>query len=185
MVSTNNFKTGMTIEYEGNIYQVIEFQHVNPGKGAAFVRTRLKNLRTGSTIDHTFKSDEKMPQAMIDKITMQYLYDDGDALAFMDMETFIQMDIPKERLVDEISYLVEGMNVIVIKYQEELLGVLLPDKVTLKVIQTPPGVKGNTAANATKDAILETKLVVQVPLFVNEGDSIIVNTNDGKYNSRA
>lgn len=185
MVSSNSFKTGMTIEYDGSIFQVLEFQHVKPGKGAAFVRTRLKNLRTGSTIDYTFKSDEKMPQAMIDKITMQYLYDDGDALAFMDMETYIQMDIPKERLVDEINYLVEGMSVVVIKYQEELLGVSLPEKVTLKVVQTPPGVKGNTAANATKDAVLETNLVVQVPLFINEGDSIVVNTNDGKYNSRA
>lgn len=185
MVSSNEFKTGLTIEYEGNIYSVLEFQHVKPGKGAAFVRSKLKNLRTGATIDYTFKSDEKMKQAMIEKKPMQYLYDAGDSLAFMDMETYVQLDIPSDRLVQEKNFLIEGMSVIIIDYEGEILGIQLPEKVTLEVTETAPGVKGNTAANATKEAIVETGYRVLVPLFVNTGDKIIINTFDGKYSSRA
>jgi elongation factor P len=185
MVSSNDFKTGMTIEYKGNIYQVMEFQHVKPGKGQAFVRTRLKNLRTGAITDFSFGSDEKMAKAVIEKKKMQYLYDDGSHMAFMDMETFVQIDIPSENLQYEKNFLIEGESVTVIDYMGEILGVQLPEKVTLEVIETAPGVKGNTAANATKDAVVETGFHVNVPLFINVGDKIIISTFDGKYNSRA
>jgi elongation factor P len=185
MVTSNEFKTGMTVEYEGNIYQVMEFQHVKPGKGQAFVRTRLKNLRTGAIIDYSFRSDEKMPKAIIEKKKMQYLYDDGTSMAFMDMETYEQIDLPSERLEYEKNFLIEGESVTIIDYQGEILGVQLPEKVVLEVVETAPGVKGNTAANATKDAVLETGFHVAVPLFINVGDKIIVNTFDGKYDSRA
>lgn len=185
MVSSNDFKTGMTIEYDGNIFQILEFQHVKPGKGQAFVRSRLKNLRTGAVIDYTFRADEKMPRAIIEKKKMQYLYDDGSSMAFMDMETYEQLDIPSENLSYEKNFLLEGESVTIVEYQGEILGVMLPEKVSLEVTETAPGVKGNTAANATKDAVLETGFHIQVPLFVNVGDKIIVNTLTGKYDSRA
>lgn len=185
MVSSNEFKTGMTIEYEGNIYQVIEFQHVKPGKGQAFVRTRLKNLRTGATTDFSFRADEKMAKAIIEKKKMQYLYDDGSSMAFMDMETYIQIDLPSDNLTYERNFLIEGESVTIIEFQGEILGVQIPEKVVLEVTETAPGVKGNTAANATKDAVVETGFHVSVPLFINVGDKIIVNTFDGKYDSRA
>ncbi|MBP6885165.1 MAG: elongation factor P [Bacilli bacterium] len=185
MVSSNNFKTGMTIEYKGDIFQILEFQHVKPGKGAAFVRSRLKNLRTGAIIDYTFKSDERMATAQIDKKDMQYSYSSGEYLVFMDTETWEQLEIPQERMTNELYYIKEGDKVTIIMFQHEILGIQLPDKVTLEVIQTPPGVRGDTAANATKEATLETGLVIQVPLFVNEGDKVIVSTVDGKYSSRA
>lgn len=185
MVSSNDFKTGMTVEYDGNIYQVMEFQHVKPGKGQAFVRTKLKNLRSGAITEFSFRADEKMAKAIIEKKKMQYLYDDGLNMAFMDMETYEQIDIPSDNLKYEKNFLLEGESVTIIDYQGEILGVQLPEKVALEVVETAPGVKGNTAANATKTAVLETGFNIQVPLFVNEGDKIIVNTNDGKYDSRA
>ncbi len=185
MVTSNEFKTGMTVEYEGNIYQVMEFQHVKPGKGQAFVRTRLKNLRTGAITDFSFRADEKMAKAIIEKKVMQYLYDDGMHLAFMDMETYEQIEIPAANLESEKNYLLEGSTVTMVEFQGEILGVMLPEKVTLEVTETTPGVRGNTAANATKEAVLETGLRVLVPLFINEGDKIIVNTSTGRYDSRA
>ena len=185
MVTSNEFKTGMTIEYDGILYVVMEFQHVKPGKGQAFVRTRLKNLRTGAIIDYSFKSDEKMPKAAVEKKKMQYLYDDGTSMAFMDMESYVQIDLPSESLKYEKSFLVEGESVTIIDYNGEILGVQLPEKVVLEVVETAPGVIGNTAANATKDAVFETGLHVAVPLFINVGDKIIVNTFEGKYDSRA
>lgn len=185
MVSSNEFKTGLTIEYEDNIYQVIEFQHVKPGKGQAFVRTKMRNLRSGATIDHTFSAGEKMKKANIEKKKNQYLYNAGDTYAFMDMETFEQLDFPKERLEFEKNFLLEGMEVTIISFQEEILGINLPEKVTLKVVDCAPGVKGNTAANATKEAIVETGYRVLVPLFIENDDLIVISTLDGKYNSRA
>jgi len=185
MVSSNEFKTGLTIEYEGNIYQVQEFQHVKPGKGQAFVRTKLKNLRTGTTTEYSFSAGEKMKKAIIEKKKMQYLYNDGNSLSFMDMETYVQIDIPNENLENERNFLIEGESVTIIDYNGEILGVMLPEKVTLEVTDTAPGVKGNTAANATKDAVVETGYHVSVPLFINVGDKIIIGTYDGKYNSRA
>lgn len=185
MVSSNDFKTGMTIEYDGNIFQILEFQHVKPGKGQAYVRTKLRNLRTGANIDYTFSAGEKMEQAMIEKRKMQYLYSTGEAYSFMDMDTFEQIDIPAERLEYEKAFMLEGMEVTIVVFQGEILGVNLPEKVVLEVTECAPGVKGNTAANATKDAILETGHRILVPLFVEQGDKIIVSTIDGKYHSRA
>lgn len=185
MVSSNDFKTGMTIEYQGNLYLVMEFQHVKPGKGQAFVRSKLKNLRTGAIIEYTFGADEKMVRAALDKKKMQYLYDDGNMMAFMDMDTYMQVDIPSANLEYEKNFLIEGESVTVIEYQGEIIGIQLPEKVVLEVVETAPGVRGNTAANATKDAVVETGFHVTVPLFVNVGDKIIINTNDGKYCSRA
>ena len=185
MISTSDFKTGMTIEYEGNVYQIIDFQHVKPGKGQAFVRTRLKNLRTGSTTDFSFSAGAKMEQAMIEKRKMQYLYSSGDFFTFMDMESYEQLDLEAGRLEYEKNFMIEGMEVTLIDYQGEILGVNLPEKMTLEVIESDPNVKGNTAANATKDAVLETGYKIQVPMFVEAGDKVIVSTIDGKYNSRA
>lgn len=185
MINTNEFKNGMTIEYQNNIYQIIEFQHVKPGKGQAFVRSKLRNLRTGAVIDHTFNAGEKMEQANIEKRKMQYLYSTVDQYSFMDMETYEQLDLPAERLEYEKNFMLEGMEVVIITFENEILGVNLPEKVTLEVVQSDPGIKGNTAANATKNAVLETGYEIQVPLFVNRGDKVIVSTIDGKYNSRA
>lgn len=185
MITTSDFKTGMTIEYQNSIFSIIEFQHVKPGKGQAFVRTKLRNLRTNSVTDVTFNAGEKMEQAMIEKKKMQYLYNASDTYSFMDMETYEQLDLPGDRLEYEKSFMKEGMEVIVIDYKSEVLGIQLPEKMALEVVECDPGVKGNTAANATKDAILETGHKVLVPLFVNTGDKIIVSTIDGKYSSRA
>lgn len=185
MISTSDFKTGMTIEYQGNIYQIIEFQHVKPGKGAAFVRTKLRNLRSGSITDFSFSAGEKMEQAMIEKKKMQYLYNSGGMYTFMDMESYEQIELAKDRLTYELNFLIEGMEVVIVDFQGEILGINLPEKVVLEVVECAPGVKGNTAANATKDAVLETGHRLLVPLFVNEGDKIIVSTFDGKYSSRA
>jgi elongation factor P len=185
MISSNEFKTGMTIEYEGNLYQVIEFQHVKPGKGQAFVRTKLRNLRTGSVTDYSFNAGEKVEKAHIDKRVMQFVYSTGDAFAFMDMETFEQVEISTEQLKWEMNFLYEGMEVNLTVYNGEILGIGLPDKVVLEIVQSDPAVKGNTATNATKDATLQTGYVIQVPMFIEAGEKVIVTTSDGKYSSRA
>lgn len=184
MVSTNDLKNGMTIVFENNIYQVLEFMHVKPGKGHAFVTSKLRNLRTGSVIDKTFNAGVKLEKATIDKKDMQYIYF-ADNYVFMDSETYEQIEIAKEQIADEAKYIKEGMTVTVIFYGTEILGVSLPDKVTLSVTKCDPAVKGDTKTNALKDAELETGLVVKVPMFVNEGDSIVVSTVTGKYDSRA
>ncbi|HKM29448.1 MAG TPA: elongation factor P [Bacilli bacterium] len=185
MISSNEFKTGMTIEYEEKIYQILEFQHVKPGKGQAYVRTKLKNMRTGATTDIAIASGIKIKKANIEKKTMQYIYDGMESLAFMDMESFIQVDIPAERLTYEKSFLKEGTEVTIIDFQGEILGVMLPEKVVLEVTECDPNVKGNTVSNAMKGATVETGYSLQVPLFIEVGDKIIIGTNDGKYNSRA
>ena len=176
MISTNDFKTGMTIDYEGNLFQVIEFQHVKPGKGQAFVRSKLRNLRTGAVIDNTFNAGEKVKRAHIEKSTMQFLYS-------MD-ETYEQLEIPVAQLDYEKNFLVEGMEVKINTFNSEILGVEVPEKVTLEVVECEPGVKGNTASNATKSATVSTGYSLQVPLFVEVGDKLIINTNDGRYVSR-
>jgi elongation factor P len=185
MITTSDFKTGVTIEYQGSIYQIMDFQHVKPGKGQAYVTTKLKNLRTGSTTIYNFQAGEKMPTAMIEKKKMQYIYKDSDLLTFMDQETFDQIEIPESRLEWETNFLMEGMEVIVIDYHGEVLGVSLKEKVELKVVDAPPAVSGNTAQNALKEVILETGFKVFAPMFINSGDVIIVNTLTGKYDSRA
>jgi len=184
MINVNDFKTGMTITYENALYQVMDFQHVKPGKGAAFVKAKLKNLRTGSIIEITFNSSMKVEQAHISKQKMQFLYVNGDAYNFMNMESYEQIDIDKSKILEESKYLKEGLEVDITFYEGEMLGIELPEKVDLKIVKTEPGVKGNTATNALKDAILETGHLVRVPLFINEGEVIIVSTKDGKYVSR-
>ncbi|ERJ13780.1 elongation factor P [Haloplasma contractile] len=185
MISSNDFKTGLTIEYDNSIYQVIQFQHVKPGKGQAFVRSKLRNLRTGAVIDKTFNAGEKMNRAHIDKLAMQYLYAMGDMHVFMNNETYEQIEIPESQIKHELQYILEGMEVQVMTYEKEILGVEIPEKVDLAVAQTEPGIKGNTASNATKNAVLETGINIQVPLFITEGEKVTVNTSEGKYVSRA
>ena len=181
MINTNDFKTGLTITYEGNLYQVLEFQHVKPGKGAAIVKTKLKNLRTGSIVEQTFNSGIKVPTAHVDKIKMQYLYNDGNMYSFMNMNTYEQVEIDKSQISNEVKFLKEGLEVILYFYENEMLGIELPEKIDFKIIQTEPAVKGNTATNATKDAIIETGYLVKVPLFIEQDEEIIVSTKDGKY----
>ena len=185
MVSSNDFKNGMTILYDGHIYKILEFMHVKPGKGGAFVRTKLRDLRNGGIVDITFNAAEKVERAIIDKITMQYLYDDGASLVFMDMETYEQIELTHALVENEMKFLVENMTVEIEKMGDEILGIILPDKVTLLVTKCDPAVKGDTKTNALKDAYVETGLLVKVPMFIEEGERIIISTETGKYSSRA
>ncbi len=185
MFNINDIKNGMTFTLDGQIYQVLEFLHVKPGKGPAFMKTKIKNLRTGATIERTFNTNVKLEKAIIEKREMQYLYASGDVYNFMNMETYEQIELTKEQLGDAVDYLKEGTNVQVTFYQGELLGVELPDKMELTVTSTEPAVKGNTTNNAMKDATVETGLLVKVPLFIEQGEVILVSTKDGKYVSRA
>lgn len=185
MISTNDFKTGQTILYEGNLYSVIEFLHVKPGKGGAFVRTKLRNLRTGSVTDVTFNAGTKVERAQIDKISMQYLYAEGNNHVFMNTETYEQIEIPNFQIEHELNFIYEGLSVEVMFYNNsEILGVLLPDKLALEVTETMPAVKGDTKGNALKDAVLQTGYMIKVPMFIEQGEKVIVNTNDGTYVSR-
>ena len=184
-ISTSDFRNGLTIEWDNNIWRIVEFQHVKPGKGGAFVRTKLKNLRTSAVLDKTFRAGEKMEEANIETKKMQYLYNDGSNYVFMDNQTYEQVEIPEERLGDTKNYLVENMNVSISFFGAETLGVEVPKNVVLTVSETEPGVKGNTASGGSKPATMETGLVVQVPFFVNAGDKLNINTQDGSYISRA
>lgn len=184
MISVNDFKTGLTIEVENDIWQVVDFQHVKPGKGAAFVRSKLKNLRNGHTQEKTFRAGEKVARAHIDNQKMQYLYESGDMYTFMNMETFEQIDLAASQIEYEINFLKENMEVNVISYQDEMIGVNLPKNVELTVVEADPGVKGNTVSGGSKSAVLETGLTVQVPMFINEGDQLVISTTEGKYVSR-
>lgn len=185
MLSVNDFKNGLTIEFDNNLWRVVEFQHVKPGKGGAFVRSKLKNLRTGANQEKTFRSTEKVERAIIDTKSMQYLYADGDNHVFMDTETYEQLELPAAQINDELKYLKENMQVSIMMYGSETLGVELPNTVDLAVAATEPGVRGDTSSGGTKPATLETGLVAQVPFFVNEGDLLTINTSDGSYISRA
>jgi len=185
MISVNDFKTGVTIEVDGGIWRVMEFQHVKPGKGAAFVRSKLRNLRTGSVTEKTFRAGEKVAKAQIDNKKMQYLYVNGDVHAFMDTETYDQIELPEKSIEYELKFLQENMEVQVIEFHGEVLGVELPNTVVLEVVATDPGIKGDTASGGTKPAVLSTGLSVQVPFFINEGDKLIINTTDSSYVSRA
>ncbi len=184
MVSSNEFKNGMTIIYEGNIYQILEFQHVKPGKGGAFVRTKLKNMRSGAIIDYTFNAGEKVEKAEIEKLKMQYIYESGNFYVFMDQETYEQIEIDKKQIKQEIPFISEGLIVDVLKLDQEILGVILPDKVSLLVTQCEPAVKGDTKTSATKDAIVETGHLIKVPLFIMQGEKVIINTQTGEYVQR-
>ena len=185
MINVNDFKNGMTIKVEGNIYTIIEFQHVKPGKGAAFVRTKLKNLRTGSTIEYTFNSGVKCETARIERKPMQFLYNTGDEYTFMNMNDYSQVDLNISAIGDDVKYLKENQDLDITFYEGEVLGLSLPDKIEMEVVRTEPGVKGNTTQSAMKDATVETGYEVRVPLFINEGEKIIISTKDGKYVSRA
>lgn len=185
MISVNDLKTGLTIEVDGNIFRVIEFQHVKPGKGAAFVRTKLKNLRNGNTAEKTFRGGEKVAKAQIDNHKMQYLYESAGSHVFMDMATYEQIELPGDVIEEELKYLLENSECNIIMYGSETLGVDLPNTVELSVAETEPGIRGDTSSGGSKPAVMETGLVVQVPFFVNAEDRLIINTNDGSYVSRA
>lgn len=184
MISVNDFRTGATIEYEDHIWQVMEFQHVKPGKGAAFVRSKLRNLRNGNIQEKTFRAGEKVKRAHIEHNKMQYLYASGDTHAFMDMNTYDQLELQTSQIEEELNYIVENMTVDVVMFQGEVIGIDLPKNVELEVTETEPGLKGDTVSGGTKSATLETGLVVQVPLFINQGETLVINTSDGKYVSR-
>lgn len=166
MISVNDFKTGLTIEVDNDLCTVIDFQHVKPGKGAAFVRSKLKNLRNGNVIEKTFRAGENVVRAHIENRAVQYLYNSGTEYTFMDNETYDQFNLDKKQLEWEVNFLKENMTVNITSYQGEILGINLPNNVDLKVVETEPGIKGNTATGATKNAKLETGLNVQVPLFI-------------------
>jgi elongation factor P len=185
MISVNDFKTGLTIEVDNDIWQVIEFQHVKPGKGAAFVRSKLRSLRSGNIQEKTFRAGEKVEKAHIDNRKMQYLYASGETHTFMDMESYEQLELSQKQIEDELKFLKENMEVNVISFGGEILGITLPNNVELEVIETEPGIKGDTASGGSKPAIMETGLTVQVPFFINQGDRLIISTSDGKYVSRA
>jgi elongation factor P len=184
LISVNDFRTGVTVEVEGEVWQVMEFQHVKPGKGAAFVRAKLKNMRTGGTVERTFRGGEKIPRARLDKREMQYLYNDGEDYVFMDTETFDQLSLGKEQLGDGVNYLKEQMMIEILQWQGEILGIELPNFVELEVVETEPGIRGDTASGATKQAVLETGATVQVPLFVDVGDTLRIDTRTGEYMER-
>ncbi len=184
MISAGEFRNGVTMEYEGNIYQIIEFQHVKPGKGAAFVRTKLKNLVSGAVVEKTFRPTEKMPRAHIDRKDMTYLYADGDLYNFMDVETYDQIALPASDVGDTLKYVKENEVVKVLSYQGKVFGIEPPTIVELAVAATEPGVKGDTATGATKPATLETGANVNVPLFINEGEIIKIDTRTGEYLGR-
>ncbi|CDD28236.1 elongation factor P [Clostridium sp. CAG:433] len=184
MIDINDIKNGMTVIVEGNLYQIVDFLHVKPGKGAAFMKTKLKNLRTGGTIEKTFNTNIKIEKANISKKTMQYLYNTSDMYYFMDMNTYEQVELSEKQIENEKKYLKENLEVELVYFESELIGLNLPEKVEYKVTYTTDAVKGNTSTNALKDATLENGLEVKVPLFICEGDVVVISTKDGKYVSR-
>lgn len=185
MISTNDFRTGLTIELEGEVYSVVDFQHVKPGKGSAFVRSKLKNIRTGALIERTFRAGEKVETAHIERRQMQYLYSAGSSYTFMDTENFEQLTLNEDQLGENLKFLKENMLITVLQHEGSILGIELPNFVDLKVVETTPGIRGDTVSGATKPAKLETGAVVQVPLFVEEGDVIRIDTRTGEYLTRA
>ena len=184
-VSTNDLKNGMTLVLDHNLMQVVEFQHVKPGKGHAFVRSKLKNVRTGAVVENTFRAGETVERATIDKRDMQYLYADGDGFVFMDNETYDQLNVSAEALGDTANYVIEGSTATLLMYGSEIVGSDLPASVELTITETEPGIQGDRVSGATKPATLETGLVVQVPLFIEQGERIKVDTRSGTYISRA
>jgi elongation factor P len=185
LISSNDFRTGVTVEIDGAVWQVIEFQHVKPGKGSAFVRSKLRNLETGSVVERTFRAGEKLARAHLDRREVQYLYGSGNDYTFMDNETYEQLTLTEEQLGDGKQYLIENMNIHVVSHKGRLIGVEMPNSVELKVVHTDPGLRGDTASGGTKPATLETGVVVQVPLFIEEGDVLRIDTRSGLYLERA
>ena len=185
MISAGDFRNGITLEIEGNVYQIVEFQHVKPGKGAAFVRTKIKNVMTGSVVERTFRPTEKFPSARIDRVDMQYLYADGDLYNFMDVNTYEQIALSSDVVGDALKFVKENETVKVCSYNGKVFSVEAPLFVELEVTDTEPGFKGDTATGATKPATLETGAQINVPLFVNQGDRVKIDTRTGEYLSRA
>ncbi len=185
MITAGDFRNGVTFEMDGNVVQVVEFQHVKPGKGAAFVRTKFKNVITGAVVERSFNPTEKFPTAFIERKDMQYLYEDGGLYYFMDVETYEQLPIEAAKLTDSFKFVKENMEVKVLSYKGNVFGVEPPFFVELQVTQTDPGFKGDTATNATKPATLETGAEIRVPLFIDEGDMIRIDTRTGEYMERA
>ncbi len=185
MVSTNNLKNGMTLLLDGKLKQVVEFQHVKPGKGPAFVRTKLKEVVSGKVVENTFRAGQNVEQAILEKKTLQYLYKDGPDYVFMNAETYEQRPVAPETIGDSANWIVEGDSIDILEYDGEIVGAEVPPNVELEVTHTEPGVAGNTATNATKPATLETGVEIQVPLFVNIGDRLKVSTVTSSYVSRA
>ncbi len=184
-ININDIKNGMTVIIDGNLCLIQEFQHVKPGKGPAFVRIKLKNLRTGSTVEQTFNTNIKIERAHVDKKMMQYLYNNGSNYVFMDTNTYEQIEIPENILEDEKKFLKENLEIQINFYNGEIIGIELPEKIEFEVIETTDATKGNTTNNAMKDATIETGYTIKVPLFISQGEKIIVSTKDGKYSSRA
>lgn len=184
MVSSNDFKTGTTIELDGSVWRVIEFLHVKPGKGSAFVRTKLKNAQSGSVVEKTFRAGETLAKADLEKQTMQHTYKDGDDFVFMDMETFEESRLTAKEIGDRVKYLKDGMSADVVTWKGKILTVELPNSVVLTITETDPGVKGDTATGGTKPAIVETGAQVMVPLFISVGERIKIDTREDKYLGR-
>lgn len=185
MVDVNDIKIGLTLKIDGNLFTVVDFQHVKPGKGSAFVRTKLRNLRTGTTVETTYNTNVKFETAHIEKQNMQFLYNQGDTYCFMNMETYDQVELKQSQLGEDYKFLKENLEVIISFYEGEVLGLILPDKIEYTITKSEPGVKGNTTSTAMKDAELENGMTVKVPMFINEGEKILVSSSDGKYVSRA
>ena len=184
-LNTSDIKNGMVLDMEGKLLQIVEFQHVKPGKGPAFVRTKVRNVRTGQVMERTLRAGEKIERVMIDKSEKQYLYRDGDDYVFMDNSTYEQMTVPSAALGDAGDYLIEGAAVVLQTHGDEIVGTELPAAVELTVAETEPGIQGDRVSGARKPATLETGLVVQVPLFVGPGDRVKVDTRTGEYITRA
>ena len=185
MVTAGDFRKGMTIEIDGQVWMIVDFQHVKPGKGAAFVRTKIKNVMTGNVLERTFSPTDKFPKAMVERKDMQYLYSDGDLYYFMDTETYDQLPLNKDKVEDALPYMIENMNVTIKFFKGEAFSVEPPNFVVLQVTETEPGFKGDTATAGNKPAIVETGAKIMVPLFVNTGDSIRIDTRTGEYMERA
>ena len=184
MISAGDFRNGITLEYDNNVYQIIEFQHVKPGKGAAFVRTKLKDIKNGGVVEKTFRPTEKCPQARIDRKDMQYLYNDGDLYYFMDVETYDQISLSAENVGDSLKFVKENEMVKICSHNGDVFAIEPPLFVELEITETEPGFKGNTATGATKPATVETGAIVYVPLFVEQNDKIKIDTRTGEYLSR-
>ena len=184
MISSNDFRSGVSIELDGAVWRVIEFLHVKPGKGSAFVRTKLKNVQTGNVVEKTFRAGETVPQANLDKRTMQYTYKDGEQWVFMDMESFEETRLGEQQIGDRVKYLKEETEVNVLFWGEQVLEIELPTSVILEVIEADPGVKGDTATGGTKPAIVETGAQVMVPLFISVGERIKIDTRNDSYLGR-
>ncbi|BAY43162.1 elongation factor P [Scytonema sp. HK-05] len=184
MISSNDFRPGVSIVLDGSVWRVVEFLHVKPGKGSAFVRTKLKNAQSGSVVERTFRAGETVPQANLEKSTMQHTYKEGDEYVFMDMETYEEGRLSAAQIGERVKYLKEGMEVNVVRWDDQVLEVELPNSVVLEIVQTDPGVKGDTATGGSKPATVETGAMVMVPLFISQGERIRIDTRNDTYLGR-